>query len=410
MTIRASYGISYDYVNGSMYVNSADSPPFGNTTIVTAANFSNPYAIQPRRAISSRIRAQLQRAVRSRRNLYRRASQHEDHHGASVELCRPTAVGQRLGGVGHLHGERIRASAGFLPDESGCYRCMPGQAPLLTTCNTTAQYKTPPLVSRLNNFPGNKYYADIDVMDTGGTSSYNGMILAIQKRLSKGLSTSANYTWSHCIGDLTWGNSTGQRGSGFVMPNNRRYDRSNCQSVEIGGTFSSDRRQLFNWTTVYETPKFSNRTTNLLASGWKISGIYRAQSAPSADGRADQRRIAHRRMRLARNGRITTGGNPLCANPSPTCWINPAAFSAPAAGTFGNLGRSNIPGPAFWQVDMALSRVFAVHEGYSWSSARKRSTCPTAAARAFRPQPAGGRLRRQPQLRNGAVRHHYQFA
>ena len=55
----------------------------------------------------------------------------------------------------------------------------------------------------------------------------------------------------------------------------------------------------------------------------------------------------------------------MCANPRPTCWIDPTKFALPAPGTFGNLGRSNIPGPAFWQVDMALSRVFAIKEGYT---------------------------------------------
>src|SRR6202035_1758456 len=104
--------------------------------------------------------------------------------------------------------------------------------------------------------------------DDGGTASYNGMILSVQKRLSKGLSISANYTWSHCIGDLGVANSTGNSGGGLLIPNNRRYDRSNCQSVEIGGTFSSDRRQNFNSTLVYETPKFSNARVSMFASGW----------------------------------------------------------------------------------------------------------------------------------------------
>ena len=47
MTIRASYGISYDYVNGSMYVNSADSPPFGNTTILRGTSIQQPVLSNP---------------------------------------------------------------------------------------------------------------------------------------------------------------------------------------------------------------------------------------------------------------------------------------------------------------------------------------------------------------------------
>ena len=43
--------------------------------------------------------------------------------------------------------------------------------------------------------------------------------------------------------------------------------------------------------------------------------------------------------------------------------INPAAFSSSVPfGTFGNLGRSNVPGPTFFELDTALSRVFRVRE------------------------------------------------
>ena len=43
------------------------------------------------------------------------------------------------------------------------------------------------------------------------------------------------------------------------FPTTGGYDRSNCQSNEIGGTFSADRRQIFNSTVVYQTPKFGER-------------------------------------------------------------------------------------------------------------------------------------------------------
>jgi hypothetical protein len=56
--------------------------------------------------------------------------------------------------------------------------------------------------------------------------------------------------------------------------------------------------------------------------------------------------------------------NPLCANPgpAPSCWINPAAFATPALGTLSATGKNNIPGPAFWQFDMALAKEFRIHE------------------------------------------------
>ena len=37
-------------------------------------------------------------------------------------------------------------------------------------------------------------------------------------------------------------------------------------------------------------------------------------------------------------------------------YLNPAAFSAPLPGTFGNLPRNFLRGPGFWQLDMMLSK------------------------------------------------------
>jgi hypothetical protein len=205
-------------------------------------------------------------------------------------------------------------------------------------------------------------FGDVESLDDGATSSYNGLILSVQKRFSKGVSAFANYTWSHCIGDLSIGDSTGNAGAGLAIPNNRAYDRSNCQSNEIGGTFSSDRRQIFNLNIVYQAPKLENVWANRVLSDWKVSGIFHYLSAYwvtpilSTD--------------IALNGDSGTERpvqilpDPLCANPTPSCWINPKAFTTPAPGTLSSLGRDNIPGPSFFQLDMALSREFPIREGY----------------------------------------------
>ena len=42
--------------------------------------------------------------------------------------------------------------------------------------------------------------------------------------------------------------------------------------------------------------------------------------------------------------------------------MNKAAFVAPGAGTFGNMGYNAISGPGFWQWDAAVSRQFRVTE------------------------------------------------
>jgi hypothetical protein len=62
---------------------------------------------------------------------------------------------------------------------------------------------------------------------------------------------------------------------------------------------------------------------------------------------------------------IVPGVSPYASNKSVDQWLNPAAFAAPAPGTYGNAGRYNMEGPGVFQFDAALSRSFAIREGKS---------------------------------------------
>jgi hypothetical protein len=355
MSIRASFGIAYDYVNGQLFVNAADAPPFGNTE-QWAGKFSDPYATNPGGSIFP----------------YTVNKNVPFVPGGAYLSVRPDMKTMRSYqwnfAIQRQLGNDWLVSATYTGSESahiwGSYQQNPGLpsacAPGLSQAACNGNINSRRLFTQ-SGYPNNNLYGYVDTFDDGGTSSYNGLLLSVQKRLSKGLSISANYTWSHCIGDLSVGNSTGNTGAGYIIPNNRRLDRSNCQSIEIGGVFSSDRRQLFNSTAVYETPKFSNAWARRLGSNWKISGIYRAQSAAwlSVSMLSD---VSLTGASAASQRPVQLLQNPLCANPGPNCWINPAAFGAPAQGTLSTMGRSNVPGPAFWQIDGSVSREFAVHE------------------------------------------------
>ena len=64
--------------------------------------------------------------------------------------------------------------------------------------------------------------------------------------------------------------------------------------------------------------------------------------------------------RNIRRPNIVQGVNPLLK--SGLQFINPAAYSTPAAGTFGNARRNNLSGPNLAQLDVTLSKDFAVTE------------------------------------------------
>ena len=65
--------------------------------------------------------------------------------------------------------------------------------------------------------------------DDGGTMSYNGMLVSIERRAARGFTINGNYTWSHCIGDYADINSVGPAADEtYSNPANRRGDRGNC--------------------------------------------------------------------------------------------------------------------------------------------------------------------------------------
>ena len=369
--IRASYGIAYDYVAGELLVNSADAPPFGGTQIFSGNHFSNPYADNPGGNIYPYTLDKNAPFAAYGTYIY-------PHRGMKT-----TYVNQWNAVVQRQLGNDWLVSASYLGSQSvhlwGSFQvnpavyvagsCSAGQYGLTAAgpCSTTANQNYRRVFS-VAGYPHNNLYGYVESLDSGGTASYHGLILAVTKRLSRGLLVNANYTWSHCIGDLSIGDSTGNAGAGFAIPDNRRYDRSNCQSNEIGGTFSSDRRHIFSTTIVYEIPKLSNAWATRLASGWKFAEIFIARSAywVTANLSSD---VALNSDSAANQRPVQVLQNPLVANPGAPCaiapceqWINPAAFRAPAAGTLSALGRMNIPGPGFFQFDSALSREFPIRE------------------------------------------------
>jgi len=64
------------------------------------------------------------------------------------------------------------------------------------------------------------------------------------------------------------------------------------------------------------------------------------------------------------------GVSPIPAQQSIAQWFNPAAFTAPAAYTWGTLGRNSLAGPAIYNLDATVSRKFTLGEqrdlGFRW--------------------------------------------
>ena len=221
-------------------------------------------------------------------------------------------------------------------------------------CSTTANTNQRRLLYLQNPSQG-QYFAGVTYQDTGGTANYNALFLSVQRRLNRGVTIQANYTWSHCISDVQ-NTELGTAGPVYTIPFNRKADHSNCAL--------SDLRQNANVSVVAQTPKFSSALATKVASDWQVSFIINARSGlPLTVATGVDNALDGQATTTERPNQVLA--NPYLPNPSSTGWLNPAAFATPASGTNGNLGAVNLLGPGALQFDMALVRAFRIRERHT---------------------------------------------
>ncbi|MGB7284454.1 MAG: carboxypeptidase regulatory-like domain-containing protein [Candidatus Acidiferrum sp.] len=193
----------------------------------------------------------------------------------------------------------------------------------------------------------NPNYGNITLQTNSGFSSYNALQLSLKRRMSTGLLFETNYTWGHAIDDVE---DQGLFSSDPQNLNNLAAERGNG---------SGDVRQNFTFNLLYNLPigtghkLFSSGFGSRLASGWRVStlGILRT-------GVADTIYIGTNTYGnedfINQRPNCVAGVDPYASPKTVTDWLNPLAFSMPAAGTFGNCGRNTIFGPGFKNADFSM--------------------------------------------------------
>lgn len=232
-------------------------------------------------------------------------------------------------------------------------------------------------------------FAEIDYKTSGGNDHYNAFQVGVNRRYSKGLTLGGQYTWGHSIGNSAGSNEANTAGNPFNF--GADYGNNNF-----------DIRQSLNLDVLYDLPygkgrHFGNdasKPLDLILGGWQLGGILNARSGVPIDiliqrpdvVYVDQRNGAVYQNPLVVNGSPVTravvnvpgGGNsrnvrrpnvvagvqPLLYN-NGLAYVNPAAFSIPAPGTFGNSARNSLAGPALAQLDITLSKKFNLTERFN---------------------------------------------
>jgi hypothetical protein len=380
MVVRAGYGIFYDMAAAELNLATPQGPPWGGKVQLTnpGGGFDNPFGAEsggnPFPFTLSQNVAYPDAGVFTTFN-------HDTHEpyvqqwnvGIQRQIGSNWLVGASYIGnaLVHLYGSSELNPAVFFPGNANAGGQCFAQGYTLTTtanatCSTTANTNSRRVATLINPIQGRKL-ANIGNWDDGGTRSYNGLLLNTQKRLSKGFSLTANYTWSHCLGTAIGSGTLLQSsaGNGVYLTPTRQGDRGNCTAP------AADVRHLVNATGIVSIPKFSSTWLNALASNWRLSGIFRADSGSAFTVYSGTDRALNGKNALTQYADQTSAavyGNKCNDDLTRTgsgfscLWLSPTAFRAPDLGNFGNLGPGTVFGPKSWSINAGLSRLFKLTE------------------------------------------------
>jgi Carboxypeptidase regulatory-like domain/TonB dependent receptor len=250
----------------------------------------------------------------------------------------------------------VSSSPYLNPTLVGTFSCQPGGLPPCT--------RNPGLVGQARYTTSN------------GVSNYNALQIVLQERLTHGLQALVNYTWSKCLSDTPgfygqYGDNVAtesQTIAGWAFPQNP-YD-------QLGdyGRCPQNVASNFNGYFVYELPfghgkQFGsgmNAVEDAVLGGWRLSSgfIFHSGFAQTIFANTD----------TSGTGGFSTRADcvpgvsphiPMTFDPSDdgVHFLNPAAVTTPAAGTFGNCQVGAFDGPGYRDMDLGIGKDFRITEG-----------------------------------------------
>jgi hypothetical protein len=188
-------------------------------------------------------------------------------------------------------------------------------------------------------------------------NNFNALQVSVHRRLVRGLLFQTNYMWSHGITDASIG--AGESVSIQDMAC-RACDRSSSNiDVRHNVTVNSIYELPFGAGKQYLTSGLPSR----IFGGWELAGIASAHTGLPVNitmsrkaGQLPDGNTSSQRPNLV------PGVDIYAANQTINNWFNPAAFAAPADGTWGNLGRYIANGPGMFEIDSSLQKRFKITE------------------------------------------------
>lgn len=194
----------------------------------------------------------------------------------------------------------------------------------------------------------NPYVAAAFFWNTAGNSSYNALQVDLTRRLANNLQFRVAYTFSKNL-DMNSGLTGAQAQNQAQMIMDRLDPRRDWGVSALNIT-----HQMV-LSATYELPfRASNSVANHIVSGWQLNGITTLMSGFPFTPVVGSNRLGDGNTRNPDRPSLNTAFKGPVILGKQTQWFDPNAFTIPAAGTFGNLGRGVYTGPGLATVDMSL--------------------------------------------------------
>jgi len=240
-------------------------------------------------------------------------------------------------------------------------------------------------------------FAEVDYKTSGGHDSYNALQMTLARRITSGLTLNSQYTFSRSFGNTAGSNEARTAAVPDVFDADNGYN-------------NFDVRHTFNFSALYKLP-FGKGTGhdfgsvgNALLGDWEVGSIINARSGLPIEVGITRPDVVMQcaattcpvtiggvattvpqgftaqltsgtlpvgfigvvntpgggASRNVRRPNLIPGVNPYLNNDRSI--INPAAFSIPLPGTFGDLPRNALRGPNFKQFDLVFNKRFPITE------------------------------------------------
>ncbi len=197
-----------------------------------------------------------------------------------------------------------------------------------------------------------------------GYSRFEALRVNVRKRMQKGISLQGTYQYGHSID-----NSSSIGGAAQSVAQNP----NDLNAEEGNSTFDIRQKVTGNW--VFELPFGPNRALlsrggfwSKALDGFSVSGDFTFATGTYYTPNyqltvAEANSGSSVSLRPNRNFAV-----PITGAKKINEWFNPAAFTAPPVGQYGNASRNSIEGPGTEVVDVALSRTVALGETRSFEA------------------------------------------